>query len=55
VLSAQAGFYAWAYFASSIDPWLYVLSNGSRLAFQLLPALLVGIVLATEPRPIAAR
>ncbi len=51
VLSAQALFYAWAYFASPIDPWLYVLSNGSRLAFQLLPAVLVGAVLATEPKP----
>jgi hypothetical protein len=56
VLSAQALFYAWAYFASPIDPWLYVLSNGSRLAFQLLPAALVGAVIATEPsRPTAAR
>jgi hypothetical protein len=53
VLSAQALFYAWAYFASPIDPWLYVLSNGSRLAFQLLPAVLVGAVIATEPREVA--
>jgi len=53
VLSAQALFYAWAYLASPIDPWLYVLSNGSRLAFQLLPAVLVGAVIATEPREVA--
>ncbi len=60
VVAAQALFFAWAYLASSIDPWLYVLSNGSRLAFQLLPAVLVGAVLATEPAielsaPTAAR
>ncbi len=54
VLTAQALVYLWAYLASPIDPWLYVLSNGSRLAFQLLPATLVGAVIATEPRGRAA-
>ena len=54
VVSAQTLFYAWAYLASTIEPRFYVLSNGSRLLFQLLPAVLVGAVLATEPAAGAA-
>jgi hypothetical protein len=50
VVSAQLGFYFWAYFASVLEPRFYVLSNFARLLFQLLPAVLVGVVVALAPR-----
>jgi hypothetical protein len=46
VATAQLGFYMWAYFASLLDPRFYVLSSFARLLFQLLPAVLVGVVVA---------
>ncbi len=46
VVSAQLGFYFWAYFASVLEPRFYVLSNFARLLFQLLPAVLVAAVVA---------
>ncbi|HXO21953.1 MAG TPA: hypothetical protein VOA87_18720 [Thermoanaerobaculia bacterium] len=51
VATAQLLFYAWAYFASSLEPHFYVLSNFARLVFHLLPAVIVAVVLATEPEP----
>jgi hypothetical protein len=50
VASAQLAFYAWAYFASTLEPRLYVLSNFARLLFHLLPAVLVGAVVALAPQ-----
>jgi hypothetical protein len=50
VVSAQLGFYLWAYFASVLEPRFYVLSNFARLLFQLLPAVLVGVVVALTPK-----
>ncbi len=50
VVSAQLGFYFWAYFASVLEPRFYVLSNFARLLFQLLPAVLVGVVVALTPK-----
>jgi hypothetical protein len=47
VVSAQLAFYFWAYFASVLEPRFYVLSNFARLLFQLLPAVLVGMVVLT--------
>ena len=49
VILAQLGFYIWAYFASVLEPRFYVLSNFARLLFQLLPAVLVGSVIALAP------
>jgi hypothetical protein len=46
VVSAQLGFYFWAYFASVLEPRFYVLSNFARLLFQLLPAVLVATIVA---------
>jgi hypothetical protein len=46
VVSAQLGFYFWAYFASVLEPRFYVLSNFARLLFQLLPAVLVAAIVA---------
>jgi hypothetical protein len=51
VVSAQLGFYFWAYFASVLEPRFYVLSNFARLLFHLLPAVLVGVVVALAPLP----
>ncbi|HEV7516400.1 MAG TPA: hypothetical protein VGR07_08880 [Thermoanaerobaculia bacterium] len=50
VVSAQLGFYFWAYFASLLEPRFYVLSNFARLLFHLLPAVLVGAVVAVARR-----
>jgi hypothetical protein len=49
VVSAQLGFYFWVYFASVLEPRFYVLSNFARLLFHLLPAVLVGTVVALAP------
>jgi len=50
VLGAQLAFYVWVYFASVLEPRFYVLSNFARLLFHLLPAVLVGLVIALAPR-----
>ncbi|HTQ80133.1 MAG TPA: hypothetical protein VMM92_09055 [Thermoanaerobaculia bacterium] len=49
VATAQLAVYLWVYFASVLEVRFYVLSNFARLLFQLLPAVLVGVVVAFAP------
>jgi hypothetical protein len=48
VCAAQLLFYLWAYLASDLEPRFYVLSNFARLLFHLLPATVLGSVIATS-------
>lgn len=50
VLAGQAGFYLWTYHTKPVDTTLLVLSSLPRLLLHLLPALLLGLLLAAAPR-----
>lgn len=50
VATAQLAFYLWAYLASVLPIWFYVLSSCTRLFFQLTPAVLVAALLAFAGR-----
>lgn len=49
VLAGQAGFYLWTYLTKPVDTELLVLASLPRLLLHLLPALLLGLLLATAP------
>jgi len=49
VLAGQAGFYLWTYHTKPVDTTLLVLSSLPRLLLHLLPALLLGLLLAAAP------
>jgi hypothetical protein len=50
VATAQLAFYVWAYVASVLPIWFYVLSSCTRLFFHLIPAVLTVALLALAPR-----
>ncbi|HPK65784.1 MAG TPA: hypothetical protein PKX99_04300, partial [Thermoanaerobaculia bacterium] len=49
VLAGQAGFYLWTYLTKPVDTALLVLASLPRLLLHLLPALLLGLLLAAAP------
>lgn len=51
VATAQLAFYLWAYLASVLPIWFYVLSSCTRLFFQLTPAILTVALLAFACAP----
>jgi hypothetical protein len=50
VVALQLVFDLYVYFTAPVDTRFYVLSSFARLAFQVIPAILVVTVLALEPR-----
>ncbi|HEX2252746.1 MAG TPA: hypothetical protein VHQ65_05730, partial [Thermoanaerobaculia bacterium] len=49
VLGLQLLVIAWVYLSAPLDPRFYVLSSFPRLAFHLLPVLMLGLVAAVAP------
>jgi hypothetical protein len=49
VLGAQLAFYLWIYLSSGFETRLYVLTSFPRLLFHLVPAVMVGAMLALSP------